>query len=136
MDGTSLSLLVLTPRRQVVATTADAVYLPGLMGELGILPGHTPLLALLGIGELRYTVGGRDRYYVVSGGFAEVNGDKVTVLADLAEAPEEIDVEHARVEQKEAEALLRTTFGDDLATAQARLARAHVRIKVAERNGS
>ena len=136
MDGTSLALLLLTPRRQVVTTTADAVYLPGIMGELGILPGHTPLLALLGIGELRYTVAGRDRYYVVSGGFAEVSDDKVTVLADLAEAPEEIDVEHARVEQKEAEALLKTTFGDDLATAQARLARAHVRIKVAERNGS
>jgi F-type H+-transporting ATPase subunit epsilon len=101
---------------------------------LGILPGHTPLLALLGIGELRYTIGGRDHYLVISGGFAEVSDDIVLVQADMAETPEEIDVAHARQEQKEAEALMKTTFGDDLANAQSRLARAHVRIKVAERN--
>ena len=129
-----LSLKVLSPLRQVVSAEVDAAYLPGYLGELGILSGHTPLLVLLGIGELRYTIGGRDHYLVISGGFAEVSDDKVLVQADMAETPEEIDVTHARVEQKEAEALMKTTFGDDLAAAQARLARAHVRIKVAERN--
>ena len=129
-----LSLKVLSPLRQVVSTDVDAVFLPGYLGELGILPGHTPLLALLGIGELRYTIGGREHYLVVSGGFAEVSDDKALVQADMAEAPEEIDVAHALAEKKEAEALLKTTYGDDLASAQARLARAHVRIKVAERN--
>ena len=133
MEG-RLSLRVLSPLRQVVSVEADAVFLPGYLGELGILPGHTPLLALLGIGELRYTIGGRDHYLVVSGGFAEVSDDRVLVQADMAETPEEIDVAHAKAEQKEAEALLKTTFGDDLSNAQARLARAHVRIKVAERN--
>jgi F-type H+-transporting ATPase subunit epsilon len=134
MNGNCIPLKVLTPLRQVVSADVDAVFLPGYLGELGILPGHTPLLALLGIGELRYTIGGRDHYLVISGGFAEVGDDKVLVQADVAETPEEIDVAHARQEQKEAEALLKTTFGDNLSTAQARLARAHVRIKVAERN--
>ncbi len=133
MEG-RLSLIVLTPVRQVVSAEVDAVFLPGYGGELGILPGHTPLLALLGIGELCYTLGARDHYLVISGGFAEVADDRVLVQADMAEMPEEIDLEHAMAEKKEAEALLKTTFGKPLVAAQARLARAHVRIKVAERN--
>ena len=134
MDIHPLALTVLTPQRQVVVAQVDAAFLPGLLGELGILPGHTPLLALLGTGELRYTIGGRDHYLVISGGFAEVSCDKVLVQADMGETPEEINVAHALAEQKEAEALLKTTYGDELTAATAKLARATTRIKVAERN--
>jgi F-type H+-transporting ATPase subunit epsilon len=129
-----LRLEVVTPRRAVVRVEADAVFFPGLRGEVGVLPGHTPFLTALGTGELRYTEGPRDRHVAVSGGFAEVRDDRVLVLADWAETPEEIDVAQALADKKEAEALLKTTYGEELKTAQGRLARAMARIRVVERS--
>ena len=129
-----LRLAVVTPRREVIRAEVDAVFFPGFHGEVGILPGHTAFLTLLGTGELRYTEGPRDRFIAVSGGFAEVQDDRVLLLADSAETPEEINVEHAQAEKKEAEALLKTTYGAELKAAQGRLARAMTRIRVAEKN--
>ena len=129
-----LLLSVVTPRREVIRAEVDAVFFPGLRGEVGVLPGHTPFLTILGTGELRYTEGPRDRHVAISGGFAEVQDDRVLLLADAAETPEEIDLAHAQAEKKEAEALLKTTYGAELKAAQGRLARAMTRIRVAERN--
>ena len=129
-----LRLVVVTPRREVIRTEVDAVFFPGFRGEVGILPGHTAFLSLLGTGELRYTEGPRDRFIAVAGGFAQVQDDRVLVLADSAETPEEIDVAHALEEKKAAEALLKTTYGAELKAAQGRLARAMTRIRVAEKN--
>jgi F-type H+-transporting ATPase subunit epsilon len=134
MSERPLRLEVVTPRREVIRAEADAVFFPGPRGEVGILPGHTPFLTALGTGELRYTEGPRDRYLAVAGGFAEVRDDRVLVLADWAETPEEIDVDQALAEKKAAEALLKTSYGDELKAAQARLAGAMARIRVAERN--
>jgi F-type H+-transporting ATPase subunit epsilon len=88
-DG--LVLEIATPTRSVVAETVDEIVIPGSQGYFGVLPGHAAFLTTLGIGELTYRVG-RDEYYLaVAKGFAEVRNDKVIVLADTAERPEEID---------------------------------------------
>ena len=92
----SLELEIATPERQLVREQVTEVQIPGKEGYMGILPGHAPLLSLLGIGTLSYVVGGQRRYLSVHGGFLEVLEDHVRVLADLAERAEEIDVERAR----------------------------------------
>jgi F-type H+-transporting ATPase subunit epsilon len=92
----SLELEIATPERQLVREQVAEVQIPGKEGYMGILPGHAPLLGLLGIGMLSYVVGGRTRYMSVHGGFLEVLEDHVRVLADLAERAEEIDIERAR----------------------------------------
>ena len=99
-----LTLTVVTPERSVVERVAcDAVSLPGELGELGILPGHTPLVALLGVGRVAWTDGGKKTAVAVRGGFAEVAGDAVRVLADVAAAKDVVDATEARREQAEAE---------------------------------
>ena len=85
-----LTLELATPSRLVISAEVDEVVIPGSAGYFGVLPGHAPLLATLGIGEVTYRVG-RDEYHVAaSGGFAEVRNDKVIILADVAEAPGDI----------------------------------------------
>src|ERR671914_1658198 len=101
-----LQLEVVTPERRVLSEAVDSVTVPGLGGELGILPGHTALISQLQTGVLSYTQGGTTRRLLVSGGFVEVNNDRVSVLADLAEFPEEVDAARARTEREEAERLL------------------------------
>ncbi len=92
-----LTLTVVTPERSVVDKAAcDAVTLPGELGELGILPGHTPLVALLGVGRVTWTDGGKKTAVAVRGGFVEVAGDAVRVLADLATEKDGIDAAAAR----------------------------------------
>src|SRR5919201_6841687 len=86
-----LTLEIATPTRLAVTETADEVVIPGSEGYFGVLPGHAALLATLGIGELMYRIGRDEHYLAVAGGFAEVRNDKVIVLADTAERPEEID---------------------------------------------
>ena len=89
-----LTLTVVTPERSVVERVAcDAVSLPGELGELGILPGHTPLVALLGVGRVAWTDGGKKTAVAVRGGFVEVAGDAVRVLADLAAEKDAIDAD-------------------------------------------
>lgn len=99
-----LTLTVVTPERSVVERVAcDSVSLPGELGELGILPGHTPLVALLGVGSVTWTDGGKKTAVAVRGGFVEVAGDAVRVLADLAAEKDDIDATAAREAQSAGE---------------------------------
>ena len=95
----ALQLDVITPERRLVSEAVDYVTVPGAAGELGILPGHTPLISQLQTGVLSYAQGGTTRRLLVSGGFVEVNADRVSVLADVAEFPEEVDTQNARRER-------------------------------------
>ena len=128
----SLQLDVITPERRLLSEQADSVTVPGLGGELGILPGHTPLISQLQTGVLSYVRGSETRRLLVSGGFVEVNDDRVSVLADLAEFPEEVDAARARTEREEAERQLGSFSGspEELADVRARLDRAATRLQL------
>jgi F-type H+-transporting ATPase subunit epsilon len=128
-----LQLDVITPERRLLSEQVDAATVPGLNGELGILPGHTPLISQLKTGVLSYTQGATTRRLLVSGGFVEVNEDRVSVLADCAEFPEEVDVARARQERDEAEKQLGTFTGtpEELAEVSAQLDRAGARLQLA-----
>ncbi len=133
-----LQLEVITPERRVLAETVDAVAIPGANGELGILPGHTPLISQLQTGVLTYTQGGATGRLHVSGGFVEVNNDRVSVLADVAERPEEIDAARARLTREHAERTLSAFSGteEDFEVARARLERSVVRLRLIEEASS
>jgi F-type H+-transporting ATPase subunit epsilon len=130
-----LTLELATPTRMVVAETVDEVVVPGSEGYFGVLPGHAPLLATLGIGELTYRIGRDERHVAIAGGFAEVRNDKVIVLADSAERPQDIDRARAERARDRAEQRLAGRAQDeiDYARAGAALARALTRIQVAGR---
>ena len=100
---TKINLTIVTRDRKIVDVTVDEVVLPGYEGELGILPGHTPLLAMLRIGELRYRSGNTVSRLVISWGFAEVLPDRVIVLAERGFLPTEIDRAEAERDRAEAE---------------------------------
>ncbi len=126
-----LLLQVVTPERSVVHEEVDEILLPGSEGYLGVLPGHTPLLTSLKIGEIKYRQeGNQTKFLAVSWGFVEVLPDKVTVLADLAERPDDIDVASAEEAKARAEAMLKSPEADFKA-AQAALEQALVRLQVA-----
>src|SRR5919112_2260512 len=100
---TKLTLEIVTPDRSLVTDQVDEVQLPGSEGYFGVLPGHTPLLATLQVGELWYRIG-QDRHYLsIAFGFAEVLPDRVTVLAQIAERAEDIDVSRAEAAKRRAE---------------------------------
>ncbi|HEX5814970.1 MAG TPA: F0F1 ATP synthase subunit epsilon [Methylomirabilota bacterium] len=130
-----LTLELATPTRMVVAEVVDEVVIPGSQGYFGVLPGHAPLLATLGIGELTYRNGREERHVAVAGGFAEVRNDKVIVLADAAELPGEIDRARAERARDRAEQRLSGRSQDeiDYTRAAAALARALIRLQVAGR---
>jgi F-type H+-transporting ATPase subunit epsilon len=109
-----LRLELATPTRLVVTEEADEVVLPGSDGYFGVLAGHAPLLALLGVGEVMYRTGRTERYLAVSGGFAEVGPDHVTILAERAERPEEIDTGRAQASREQAESQLTGRGGEDV----------------------
>lgn len=129
MEG-RLTLTVVTPERSLVPGVAcDEVAVPGLGGELGILPGHTPLIALLGIGLVTYRVGSTKTSVAVRGGFVEIAGDAVRVLADEAVAKDSIDPVRAAQEKAAAEARRAEVVGDeqlDAANADASFAEARI----------
>ena len=128
-----LQLEVVTPERRVVAESVDAVNVPGLNGELGILAGHTPLISQLKTGVLTYTQGGTTHQLHVSGGFVEVKDDNVSVLAEVAERPEEIDAARAKVQRERVEKQLHAWTGaeEDFEKARAKLERSMVRLQLA-----
>jgi len=128
-----LSLEIATPMRLVATETVDEVVAPGSEGYFGVLPGHAPLLTTLGIGELTYRIGRDERHVAVSGGFAEVRNDKVIVLADTAELPEEIDRARAERARERAERRLtgRSQEDVDFTRAASALARAMTRLQAA-----
>ena len=127
-----LTLQVVTPERSLVTEEVDEVQIPGADGYFDVLPGHTPLLAALKIGELWYRKG-RDRFYLsIVFGFAEVLPDRVTILAQLAELPDEIDVARAEAARKRAEQrLAQPTLELDFERARVALMKALIRIQVA-----
>jgi F-type H+-transporting ATPase subunit epsilon len=100
---TKINLTIVTRERKIVDVTVDEVVLPATDGEIGILPGHTPLLTTLKIGQMRYRAGGTLHRMVLSWGFAEVLPDRVIVMAETARLPEEIDPAAAEEERKLAE---------------------------------
>ena len=128
-----LTLEVATPSRLVVSESVDEVVVPGSEGYFGVLPGHAPLLATLGIGVLTYRIGRDEFRLAVSHGFAEVRNDKVIVLAAAAERPEDIDRSRAERARERAERRLagRTQEEIDYTRAAAALARALTRLQVA-----
>src|ERR687898_480577 len=99
---TSIDLQIVTPERMLVHEQVDEVEIPGVDGYFGVLPGHTPLLAALSVGELWYRNGQEKTYLSIVYGFAEVLPDRVTILAQLAEHAHEIDVERAEAARKRA----------------------------------
>lgn len=135
MLPSAFELVVVTPERQVLRETAVELQLPGAGGCLGILPGHAPLMTELGIGELVFHAAGKESTHLaIIRGFAEVLGDRVTVLAETAEFAEEIDV--ARAAAAKARAEKRLAAGDpniDWDRAAVSLQRALIRLQVARR---
>lgn len=131
----SIELVIVTPERQLLRESVVEVVLPGAEGELGILPGHAPLITELGIGELRYrSASGKEEVHLaIIRGFAEVLEGRVTVLAETAELAEEIDIERAKQALGRARALIASNQANmDWDRASAALSRALVRIKVGE----
>src|SRR3989304_9663861 len=96
MAEKQLLLEVVTPDRMVLSTDADVVVCPGVEGQFGVLVGHIPFLSALDIGEMYYKLGGKTEYLAVSGGFAEVTGEKVTIGAEAAEMGREVGGGRAR----------------------------------------
>lgn len=131
MSGGKLHLKVVTPTRVVVETDVDEASLPGVLGVLGILPGHAPLLAALRVGELAYRTAGGEKRLAVEAGFVEVANDLATVLVDGAQRPDEIDVEQARADRTAAEEALRTATDEAFDRARAALELATARLAVA-----
>ncbi|MDL2272883.1 F0F1 ATP synthase subunit epsilon [Desulfovibrio sp. OttesenSCG-928-I05] len=126
-----LRLEIVTPDNTVLETEADFVSVPGLEGIFGVLPGHIPFLSALATGCLHYTKGGETRYVCLSGGFAEVSGNTVRILADSAEKLEDIDTERAEKAKERAMERLRKAAQEDTinaARAEAALRRAMNRL--------
>ena len=128
---TKLLLEIVTSDRSLVREEVDEVELPGSEGYFGVLPGHTPLLSMLKVGELWYRVGQEKRYLAVAGGFVEVLPDRVTVLADIGERAEEIDLARAEAAKRRAEERIANPMDVDLERARFALAKALLRIQVA-----
>ena len=131
-----LTLEIATPTRAVVTELVDEVVIPGGDGYFGVLPGHAALLSTLGVGEITYRIGRDEFHLAAGGGFAEVRNDKVIVLADTAERPDEIDRARAERARERAEQRLtgRTQEEIDFARATVALARALARLQVAGRS--
>lgn len=128
-----LNLEIVTPQRLVVKEQVSEVQIPTKNGYIGILPGHAALLSELGTGYLSYAIGGKTRYMSLQGGFVEVLPDQVRVLANVAERAEEIDVEKARQDLRQAqEQLVNPSLGVDPAVALEAVALAQARIAAAE----
>ena len=128
----TLRLDVVTPERVLVSEAVDEVVLPGSMGSFGVLPGHAPLLTDLDIGPLQYRRGQERRTLAVAGGFVEVLPDRVTVLAEVAEAPEDIDMARVGEAKQRAEQRLKSTEAEtDFERAQKALRKALLRESIA-----
>ena len=128
-----LQLEVVTPERRVLSESVNSVTVPGRNGEMQILPGHAALISELQTGVLTYNQDGTNSQLHVSGGFLEVNDDRVSVLAEIAERPEEIDAARARLAREHTEKQLSSWSGseEDFEKAQAKLERSLVRLQLA-----
>ena len=132
-----LQLEIVTPERRTYTDEVDMVIVPGIEGQLGILPHHTRLITALGTGELRIKKGGTEQSLLISGGFVEVRPDKVVVMADLAEHSDEIDEARAAEARKRAEVELEQAKDPvDIARVRAALQTALMRERIATRRRS
>jgi F-type H+-transporting ATPase subunit epsilon len=130
----TFQLEIVTPEKMVVRDVAEEMQIPGKNGYLGILPGHAPLITELAVGEISYRNGTQTHHMAVAWGFAEVLPDKVTILAETAERPEEIDKVRAQQAKQRAEQQLNSGAADvDYTAAGAALQRAETRLDVAEK---
>lgn len=128
-----LLLEIVTPDRKVLSQEVEYIGAPGALGEFGVLPSHIHFLSALGIGNLCYKDSGKAYYVFVAGGFCEVSGDKVTVLAEVAETASEIDIERARLAQERARVrLTQQQEKINFARAQVALRKALTRISCSE----
>jgi F-type H+-transporting ATPase subunit epsilon len=131
---TKLQLLIVSADRSLVNETVDEVEIPGFDGYFGVLPGHTPLLAVLHVGELWYRQGTEKHYLSIAFGFAEVQPDRVTILAQIAEKADEIDLARAEAAKKRAEERIAQPAADmDMERARVALMKALIRLQVASR---
>jgi F-type H+-transporting ATPase subunit epsilon len=134
---THLRLEFVTPERAIAKDDVDEVQLPGVDGFFGVLPGHAPLLAALGTGEMWYRKGSQKEYAFIAGGFAEVVGDRVSILAPVAERAEDIDLARAEAAKRRAEELLAAPKSDmDFERARIAMLRAISRLDVARQRRS
>src|SRR4249919_3067477 len=131
---TQLRLQIVSADKSLVNETVDEVEIPGADGYFGVLPGHTPLLALLGAGEMWYRRGADVHHLVIAFGFAEVQPDAVTILAQIAETADEIDVTRAEAaKQRAEERLARPSVDMDAERARVALLKSLIRLQVATR---
>ena len=132
---THLQLQIVSAERSLVNERVDEVEIPGAEGYFGVLPGHTPLLALLGAGELWYRQGQERHYFAIGFGFAEVQPDRVTILAQIAEKADEIDITRAEAAKKRAEERLSKLSAVDMDAERARIAllKSLIRLQVSVR---
>jgi F-type H+-transporting ATPase subunit epsilon len=131
---TKLQLQIVSADRSLLNETVDEVVIPGFDGYFGVLPGHTPMLAVLQVGELWYRQGQEKHYVSIAFGFAEVLPDRVTILAQIAEKADEIDLARAEAAKKRAEErLARPAVDMDAERARISLLKALIRLQVATR---
>ena len=131
---TSIELEIVTPDRLLVKEQVDEVQIPGSEGYFGVLPGHTPLLASLAVGEMWYRKGQEVTYLSLAFGFCEVLPDRVTILAQLAERADEIDVKRAEEARRRAEERLRNASDVDYERARTALTKSLMRLQVSSRS--
>ncbi len=133
----TILLEIVTPDRLVLSEEVDEVTAPGVEGEFGVLPGHTPFLTTLKVGELTFRKGKEIHHMAVSWGYAEITPKKVTILAEAAEIAAEIDIERAKAAMEKAEKELKKLSKEDkdYLIEAARLEKSLIRLQVAERTG-
>ena len=131
---TKILLEIVTPDRALIREEVDEIQLPGSEGYLGVLPGHTPLLTTLKVGELWYRVGAEKHFLAIAGGFVEILPDRVTALADLAERAQDIDIARAEAAKRRAEERLAKPSSDlDFERARIAMMKSLIRLQVASR---
>ncbi len=132
---TKIQLEIVTPDKSVVREDVDEVELPGSDGYFGVLPGHTPLLATLQVGEMWYRTGAEKHYLALAFGFVEVLPDRVTVLAQLAERAQDIDIARAEAAKRRAEERMAASVPDiDFERARVAMMKSLIRLQVASRS--
>ena len=130
-----LHLEIVDPTGHLLSEEVDEVVARGINGEFGILPGHVPFMTLLDVGECVYKKEGKTYAIFINSGYAEFNNDRVTILAEGAEKPEDIDIERAEASLKRAEKRLKAKQmeGTDFARAEAALKRSLIRLQMAKK---
>jgi F-type H+-transporting ATPase subunit epsilon len=131
---TTILLEIVTPDRALIREEVDEIQLPGSEGYLGVLPGHTPLLTTLQVGELWYRIGQEKHYLAIAGGFVEILGERVTVLAQIAERAQDIDITRAEEAKRRAEERLAKPSPElDFERARVAMMKSLIRLQVASR---